>query len=71
MIQDGRLEGIREGKKEGLREGIKEGIEEGKAKARKEIAFSLSAMGMSAGKIAEATGVSPTLVTEWLSGKGE
>ncbi len=71
MIQDGRLEGIREGKKEGLREGIKEGIEEGKAKARKEIAFSLSAMGMSAGKIAEATGVSPTLVTEWFSGKGE
>ena len=63
MIRDGRLEGIREGKREGLREG--------KAEARKEIAFSLSAMGMPVGKIAEATGVSPALVTEWFSAKGE
>ena len=52
-----------------IRDGKLEGIREGKAEARKEIAISLSAMGMSDGKIAEATGVSTAIVQEWLSGK--
>lgn len=63
MIQDGRLEGIQEG----IQEGIKRGRGEGEIKAKKEIAVSLSAMGMSVEKIAEATKVGIDTVKEWLS----
>ena len=59
MIQDGRLEGIQEG--------IKRGRGEGEIKAKKEIAVSLSAMGMFVEKIAEATKVGIDTVKEWLS----
>ena len=49
--------------------GIEKGIEEGKMKKAKEMAFSLSHMGLPAEQIAEAAKVSVNLVQEWLSGK--
>ena len=67
MIQDGREEGIREG----IRKGVKKGIKKGILINKKEMALSLSAMGMSAERIAEAAKVSVALVQDWLSGKDE
>ena len=63
MIQDGFREGFTEGFMEGFREGI--------LINKKEMALSLSAMDMSAEKIAEVVRVSVALVRDWLSGKDE
>ncbi|HJA94576.1 MAG TPA: hypothetical protein H9717_15940 [Candidatus Eisenbergiella merdipullorum] len=50
-----------------IQDGKREGIKEGEVKAKKEMSRSLSAMGMSAEKIASAANVSVKLVQEWLS----
>ena len=54
-----------------IKEGMEKGIKEGKEEAKKEIACSLSAMGMSAEKIAEATKAGIGLVRKWISESGD
>ena len=63
MIQDGFREGFTEGFMEGFREGI--------LISKKEMALSLSAMGMPAERIAEVVRVSVALVRDRISGKDE
>ena len=63
MIQDGFKEGFTEGFMEGFREGI--------LISKKEMALSLSAMGMPAERIAEVVRVSVALVRDWISEKDE
>ena len=50
---------------------MEKGIKEGKEEAKKENACSLSAMGMSAEKIAEATKAGIGLVRKWISESGD
>ena len=52
-------------------EGRTEGLAEGEMKKAKEMAFSLSEMGMPVEKIATAAKVSAGVVEEWLSGKAD
>ena len=62
---------IREMIQDGFREGFMEGFREGILISKKEMALSLSAMGMPAEKIAEVVRVSVALVQDWISGKDE
>ena len=57
--------------REMIQDGREEGIREGILINKKEMALSLSAMGMSAERIAEAAKVSVALVQDWISGKDE
>ena len=57
--------------REMIQEGREEGIREGILISKKEMALSLSAMGISADRIAEAAKVSVALVQDWISGKDE
>ena len=57
--------------REMIQEGREEGIREGILISKKEMALSLSAMGISAERIAEAAKVSVALVRDWISGKDE
>ena len=57
--------------REMIQDGREEGIREGILISKKEMALSLSAMGISADRIAEAAKVSVALVQDWLSGKDE
>ena len=57
--------------REMIQEGREEGIREGILISKKEMALSLSAMGISADRIAEAAKVSVALVQDWISGKNE
>ena len=67
MIQDGFKDGFKEGFMEGFMESFMESI----LISKKEMALSLSAMGMPAEKIAEVVRVSVALVQDWISGKDE
>ena len=62
---------IQDGFREGFTEGFMEGFREGTLISKKEMALSLSAMGMPAERIAEVVRVSVALVRDWLSGKDE
>ena len=62
---------IREMIQDGFKEGFMEGFREGILISKKEMALSLSAMGMPAEKIAEVVRVSVALVRDWISGKDE
>lgn len=68
-IQKGLQEGLQKGIQEGIQKGIQKGIREGETRKAKEMSLSLSAMGLSAEKIAEAARVRVSLVQEWLSEK--
>ena len=57
--------------REMIQDGREEGIREGILINKKEMALSLSAMGMPAESIAEAAIVSVALVQDWISGKDE
>ena len=57
--------------REMIQDGREEGIREGILISKKEMALSLSAMGISADRIAEAAKVSVALVQDWISGKDE
>ena len=57
--------------REMVQDGREEGIREGILISKKEMALSLSAMGMPAEKIAEVVRVSVALVRDWISGKDE
>ena len=57
--------------REMIQDGREEGIREGILISKKEMALSLSAMGMPAEKIAEVVRVSVALVQDWISGKDE
>ena len=57
--------------REMIQDGREEGIREGILISKKEMALSLSAMGMPAEKIAEVVRVSVALVRDWISGKDE
>ena len=57
--------------REMIQDGREEGIREGIMINKKEVVLSLSAIGMSAEKIAEVVRVSVALVRDWISGKDE
>ena len=57
--------------REMVQDGREECIREGILISKKEMALSLSAMGMPAEKIAEVVRVSVALVRDWISGKDE
>ena len=57
--------------REMIQDGREEGIREGILISKKEMALSLSAMGMPAEKIAEVVRVSVALVQDWISEKDE
>ena len=52
---------------EGIEFGIEQGIEQGASQKAKEVALSLSGMGMSVDAIAKAVGVDPDTVKKWIS----
>ena len=62
---------IQDGFKEGFMEGFMESFMESILISKKEMALSLSAIGMSTEKIAEVVRVSVALVRDWISGKDE
>ena len=57
--------------REMIQEGREEGIREGILISKKEMALSLSAVGMPAERIAEVVRVSVALVRDWISEKDE
>lgn len=59
---------IQEGIQKGIQKGMKKGMEKGILTGKKEMAVSLSAMGMSVEEIAMAAKVSEGVVRSWLSG---
>ena len=69
-VEEGRTAGIEEGRAAGIEEGrtagIQEGLKKGRAAEAKETAKRLSAMGMTAEKIAKAVKASVEEVQEWI-----
>lgn len=59
---------IQEGIQKGIQKGMKKGMEKGILTGKKEMAVSLSAMGMSVEEIAKAAKVREGVVRSWLSG---
>ena len=68
IYSEGEQSGIKLGERIGEERGRIQGIEVGEEQTKKEMALSLSQMGLSAEKIAEAARVSVKQVQEWLSG---
>ena len=68
IYSEGEQSGIKLGERIGEERGRIQGIEVGEEQAKKEMALSLSQMGLSVEKIAEAARVSVKQVQEWLSG---
>ena len=79
MIQEGREEGFMEGFMDSFMESFMDSFKDSFMESfiesilisKKEMALSLSAMGMPAERIAEVVRVSVALVRDWISGKDE